>query len=719
MQLARRLLLPVLGLSLILARPVLPVDCVDYAEYPRWITGGDIQGSGEARDVAVVGDYAYIVEDAGAALHVVDISDLLNPVLLGSVGLTAGARAVTVEGDYAYVADGYGDLIVVVDISVPMNPSIVGSIDTIYTSWDVAVAGGYAYVADAVDFKVVDVMTPANPVVVASVNTQPSNAYAVALQGDYAYLAVASGIRIIDISNPLNPFIAGSLDIPHGVHYSIAVRGDRAYLGVNGAGTSGGRRIVNVSVPTAPVLMSSVGESGGGFGVAVEGDYAYFSAGNLRGVDVYNIADPYSPELLTTLYTTPHTYGLVVRGDRLFVANAEAGVRVADLSGVPNVSVVGRLEAGVSGSLALVHPYAYLTTPDGLNVVDLTDPAAPFVAGSLTGSGGVYDVAAAGDHAYLSGDALRVVDASTPSNPAVVGTAPVPGGKGVATAGDFVYVASDYALVIVDVATPASPVVVAQAYLALTGVDVAVRDNVAYVVENDILPPYDHGVLEIFDVTNPASPTWLAYQQLPWPVAAVQATSDYVYVAGYREVAILDGTTVVSTVPTLYDPQNVAIAGDYLYIADGRAGLLVVDISTPEDPAFVGRVGVPYDARDISAHDGLVYVADQYGLQIVPAQCPATSAVMPADAAPVTALLSVHPNPVRSSTVIEWSGSGERARINLYGPLGRLVASRSMPAEGRLSWSDLVGRSEVATGVYFLELRAPGRRQTARLTAIR
>ena len=63
---------------------------------------------------------------------------------------------------------------------------------------------------------------------------------------------------------------------------------------------------------------------------------------------------------------------------------------------------------------------------------------------------------------------------------------------------------------------------------------------------------------------------------------------------------------------------DVAVAGDYAYLACGNAGLLVVDVSDPEHPRDVGRCKAPGSAHGVAVAGGYAYVADlDSGLHII------------------------------------------------------------------------------------------------------
>jgi hypothetical protein len=154
-------------------------------------------------------------------------------------------------------------------------------------------------------------------------------------------------------------------------------------------------------------------------------------------------------------------------------ASGVDSLTIVDITNPAAPSVAGTVtDPALAGAyfLAVLGNYAYVTIYSGLTVVDITNPVAPVVAGtvtdvSLTGASGV---AVSGGYAYVAAsgiDSLTVVDVTNPVAPAITGTvtyASLTGATGVAFAGGFVSVAAAGAnsLTVVDVNNPAAPEVV-------------------------------------------------------------------------------------------------------------------------------------------------------------------------------------------------------------------------------------------------------------------
>jgi hypothetical protein len=96
--------------------------------------------------------------------------------------------------------------------------------------------------------------------------------------------------------------------------------------------------------------------------------------------------------------------------------------------------------------VAAAGEYAYVVDGnwEGLHIIDVADPAAPFEVGFCSTPGEARGVAVAGTYAYVAdySAGLRVIDISDPAAPTKAGYYETPGTAiGVAVAGDYIYVA--------------------------------------------------------------------------------------------------------------------------------------------------------------------------------------------------------------------------------------------------------------------------------------
>jgi len=71
---------------------------------------------------------------------------------------------------------------------------------------------------------------------------------------------------------------------------------------------------------------------------------------------------------------------------------------------------------------------------------------------------------------------------------------------------------------------------------------------------------------------------------------------------------------------------GVAVSGNYAYVANGRHGLRVIDVSTPSSPAEVGSLDTPGIAFGVAVSGGYAYVAAGYvsGLWVIDVSTPSS-----------------------------------------------------------------------------------------------
>jgi hypothetical protein len=69
---------------------------------------------------------------------------------------------------------------------------------------------------------------------------------------------------------------------------------------------------------------------------------------------------------------------------------------------------------------------------------------------------------------------------------------------------------------------------------------------------------------------------------------------------------------------------GMAVSGNYAYVADGGAGLQVIDVSNPANPQRVGGYDTSGEARGVAVSGNYAYVTDLYaGLQVIDVSSPA------------------------------------------------------------------------------------------------
>ena len=500
-----------------------------------------------------------------------------NVDFIGQIG-GGSPQAVAVQGNYAFI--GLGSRLAVLDISDPTSLHVVGKTQPFPCfPLAIAISSGYAFIADGLaGMRVVNISDPFNPVEIGFYNT-PGSADDLAVSGSYAYVVIDEvGLHVVDISNPLNPVEVGTFISP-GYPNAVAISGDYAYL-ADGVGL----RIIDVSTPTHPVEVGFY-ESSGTYGfardVALSGDYA-FVAEDYNGLRVVDISNPTDP-VEVGFYVTPYSAWSVV----------------------------------ISGS------YAYVIDGIGLRVVNISDPYNPVMVGSYAPPEGPEHIAISGDNAYtINYSSMRVLDISNPSSPTEISFYDTSFyASNVAILGGNAFITDQWnGIWVVDITNPTSPV------------EVGFYDAPGYPDDIDVLGRYAYVAtgatgLRVVDITDPTAPVEVGSYIPPVYeyVTDVTVSNGYAFLTGtpfvgMRIVDISNPYYPIEVSSHPYGPDwiyDVAISGDYAYLAAGPDGLRVVSIFNPANPSEVGFVDMPNYAYDVAVYGDYAFVADNTSLQIV------------------------------------------------------------------------------------------------------
>ena len=293
--------------------------------------------------------YAIVVSMNDAGVQLIDVSNPYAPVAVGSAtdGVGGfdelnGARAVATfvigSSTYAIVASYSDNGVQLIDVSNPSAPVAVGSATDGVDGFDelagaigvatcVIGSSTYAIVASLIDdgVQLIDVSNPSVPVAVGSATDgfdgfdQLDGAFGVAtfVIGASTYAIVASaddnGVQLIEVSNPSVPVAVGSAT--DGVNGFDELSGARApAIFVIGSSTyaivasflDDGVQLIDVSIPSAPVAVSSATDGVGGFdtldgahGVATfvigASTYAIVACVFDDGVQLIDVSNPSAP----------------------------------------------------------------------------------------------------------------------------------------------------------------------------------------------------------------------------------------------------------------------------------------------------------------------------------------------------------------------------------------------------------------------------------------
>lgn len=599
------------------------------ASDPLWHLGGS------AEAVAVQGDYAYLAQ--GLHLHVINLN---TGIVEGTLSFRYPLRDVAVSGDYAFVVTSmYGDLHVV-DISDPTQPAQVGLGSLTMGGEGVAVRWPYVYVVGywSSDMLVVfDVTIPSMPDRRTALTLSKYGRWA-KLGDEHLYVVSGSGeLGIVDISDPLNPQEETETWLSLGAENLVVAE---PYVYVTGSVDFWpGVHIVNVADPAHPYVEGDWGydHTGSILGVAAMGNYLYvgYSSNSLDPYDaihILDISDREYPYRAAAYYTVGGLYDFLLQDQTLYVAGGPDGdFTTFDLS-APEAPVSGIYlnwpgyveGVQVAGDRAYVSARSnYYGVRDGIWIYDLSDPLVPVLVDYEDPLGSIYDFEVVEPYLYISGYMnLRIRNTNALSTPLGFYSHSHGVCNGVAVQGSVAYVLVGVRdLYVLNVADPANPTfeysLLSIAPDALN--QIATDGNRAYVVRGG------QGFF-VLDISNPLAPAVAAEYSLPG-LQAVYPQGDYLFAGTMAISGTSNGLTVldvsdlgdihpVGSFETLNLVTALDAVGDVVYLA-GYYFAHALDVSTPASPTQRWSYSGPAWGEAIAALGFHALVADEpFGLTL-------------------------------------------------------------------------------------------------------
>ena len=217
---------------------------------------------------------------------------------------------------------------------------------------------------------------------------------------------------IKDNSSTLGTFVSSDVQ---GV--SLSNDGTKAYL----ASGSTGLQIVDITNPTAPILLGSLDTNGTAKKVTLSNDETKaYVADDVEGLKIINITNPITPTLLGTFNTTGNALGVTLSNDgsKAYVADKYSGLQIIDIT-TPTaptlLSTFNTSGAAYSVTLSSDGSKAYIAeSSSGLEIIDISNPTVPTLVSTFDTSGYAYGITLSSDgsKAYVadSNAGLQIID---------------------------------------------------------------------------------------------------------------------------------------------------------------------------------------------------------------------------------------------------------------------------------------------------------------------
>jgi hypothetical protein len=246
----------------------------------------------------------------------------------------------------------------------------------------------------------------------------------------------------------------------------------------------------------------------------------------------------------------------------------------------------------------------------------------PTALSSVNIPGHANNVTVNGNFAYVAAGStgLQIVDVSDRTNPRIVSSVDTPGNANdVQLAGNLAYVADGSSgIQVIDVTQPLAPVLIGSFKTAGVAWDAVVTGGVAYVA-------VDTSGVQIVDVSNPAAPIGLGIVALPGITKGldIDASRNLVVavgtgglftitVANPKAPALVGSLNYTGALGLPADARDVALQGNFAFVADFNSNLTSVDITNPAQPIYVASAGVSSTAflEDVVISGNFAFGAD-------------------------------------------------------------------------------------------------------------
>lgn len=200
------------------------------------------------------------------------------------------------------------------------------------------------------------------------------------VDGALGVVAHFTGLTIFDLSDPSQPVVTGRL-IDESGWEAIDLQSPLLF-----AARGGALEIWDLSTPGQPRRLGGAWGDPASFALDVDvaGDFALLSS--TEGVALFDVADPSSPAFVRNVLPQradgTEVLRLSARGPLLTLVSGSGSLETYDLSDPEKAVPLGKLSLGgglESGDLVVRGTRAWVTSPRGFSVVDLSAPATPVV----------------------------------------------------------------------------------------------------------------------------------------------------------------------------------------------------------------------------------------------------------------------------------------------------------------------------------------------------
>ncbi|MCF6267706.1 MAG: hypothetical protein L3J57_14335 [Desulfuromusa sp.] len=560
------------------------------------------------------GHFIYLASDEGG-LQVLDVENPQQPQLL--IRYLAGRTIIDIhqKGDFLYLSCGRLGVSIMQVLPNGLLDHIADiSLDSLAKSCQVV--GGFLYVAaGSGGLSVYDVQQPEQVKLVETVNVG-ADVSKVSMSGDFLYVAAGrKRINVYQLDSPQIPRLIESLNFVENFN-DFVIQRQQLYVA-----TQEGVSLYGLTDPKQPELLYRWTDFGSAKKIFAGKENVYVSD-SFSGLRVVTSEIESSPGYFN-LTINPRT--VVETPDYLFVAGSNRGLLIVDRKSLLVRQAVKTIQTkGSARDLFIKNGWMYVANArGGVSLHALAAEDASFTMLS-TNWGESFAIHKGFLFVAQAKEGIKVFDISTPDQPKVMAVWPNFQAMSLAVADQCLLLSRGiHGVELVDISDLHHPVV-REVLPDIHALDVALNGHFVYIASKN------KGLL-IYELVNNTKLNYLSRLQTPFPMSqfdltlSIYSQNGIVYVANGRSgLLIVDVTNpldpiILSSTAIVGVCREVRVVGDNAFITSHHGGITVVDVKDPENPIVLNYISMPALSRGLQVVGDLIYVAQkEMGVTVVP-----------------------------------------------------------------------------------------------------
>lgn len=363
----------------------------------------------------------------------------------------------------------------------------------------------------------------------------------------------------------------------------------------------------------------------------------------------------------------------------------------------------------LSNWLTMKDDLTYITTLNGMTVLNISDPYNPSLVGNLS-YGSCWQIDVENDYAYFIAGGVVIVNIAQPGNYSVTNTIPKSNYTDIKVKGNYIFLTKlKEGFNIIDVTDPLNPIIIfslnepgnySEEWSGYSHLDVS--ENYLYVgeSENEIL---------IYDINNIMNPQEISSIPVTQFVTDVVYASNLLFVGTFDDLKIYDVSNpsvpdLLSIIEEVQKPAHINSLDNIVVLYDDNIyRYYAIDISNPSSPQILGYFDTVSHA--INFNGEFIYAAGEK-FRIYKLNFPADVHLV--NESPDNFFLyQNYPNPFNPTTTISYSISVESfTTLKIYDILGNEVTTLINEEQSAGEYEVNFNGNDLIGGIYLYSLKA-------------